>query len=239
MNSLTEYAIKTTFFQNNLTNNAFTIGIIIDKIKALKTINMKKVKTTILIAIALVLSISKINAQEKGTSEISIGYGLATNNQIIDALGEAFTYPVTLGTVKYTDEKSSNAIHIGYKYALIDKLMVGATVTYEKNSKTVNANDAKIGSETANIYTFAIEGNYRYVSKESFQMYSGLGLGYTNSAQKFDSIDTNASNRNESTGNFNFQVTALGFRFGKKIGFFTELGLGYKGILNAGISYQF
>lgn len=200
---------------------------------------MEKIKTAILIAIVLILSISTTKAQEKGTSEISIGYGVGTNNQIVDAFGEIFTYPVTLGTIKYSDEKSSNGIHIGYKYAVIDKLMVGATVTYEKNSKTVNANDTKIGSETENIYTFAIEGNYRYVSKESFQMYSGLGLGYTNSAQKFDSTDTNVANRNDNTGNFNFQVTAVGFRFGKKIAFFTELGLGYKGILSAGLSYQF
>ncbi|MDZ7738042.1 MAG: hypothetical protein U5K32_03030 [Bacteroidales bacterium] len=36
-----------------------------------------------------------------------------------------------------------------------------------------------------------------------------------------------------------FQVSPLGFRLGKQIGAFAEIGFGYKGILNAGISAYF
>jgi len=36
-----------------------------------------------------------------------------------------------------------------------------------------------------------------------------------------------------------FHLNALGVRFGKKIGFFFEAGVGYKGMLSAGINGQF
>ncbi|MCK4288204.1 MAG: hypothetical protein KAW86_03280, partial [Bacteroidales bacterium] len=38
---------------------------------------------------------------------------------------------------------------------------------------------------------------------------------------------------------FNFQITAVGVRLGKSLGGFMELGFGYKGLLNFGLSYQF
>jgi hypothetical protein len=56
-------------------------------------------------------------------------------------------------------------------------------------------------------------------------MYSGIGLAYFTS----DEYDTN----------FSFQATALGFRVGKKLAAFAELGFGYKGIAQIGASYQF
>jgi len=34
-------------------------------------------------------------------------------------------------------------------------------------------------------------------------------------------------------------VTALGFRVGKKLAAFAEPGVGYKGIISGGLSYQF
>ncbi|MFT7073036.1 MAG: hypothetical protein ACJAX3_002028, partial [Patiriisocius sp.] len=73
--------------------------------------------------------------------------------------------------------------------------------------------------------TFALETDYRYVSKPSFQMYSGVGLAYFTS----DEYNTNLS----------FQVNALGFRVGKKLAAYAELGFGYRGMINVGASLQF
>ncbi|MFT6797792.1 MAG: hypothetical protein ACJART_002946, partial [Maribacter sp.] len=78
--------------------------------------------------------------------------------------------------------------------------------------------------EFSNI-TIAIETDYRYISKPSFQMYSGIGLAYFTTGE----YDTN----------FSFQGTALGFRVGKKLAAYAELGFGYKGIAQIGASYQF
>ena len=40
-------------------------------------------------------------------------------------------------------------------------------------------------------------------------------------------------------GFFNFQVNAVGFRVGKALAATLELGVGYKGSANLGVSYQF
>ena len=56
-------------------------------------------------------------------------------------------------------------------------------------------------------------------------MYSGIGLAYVST--------------DEFNNNFSFQATALGFRVGKKLAAFAELGFGYKGIAQIGASYQF
>jgi hypothetical protein len=56
-------------------------------------------------------------------------------------------------------------------------------------------------------------------------MYSGIGLAYFTTGE----YDTN----------FSFQGTALGFRVGKKLAAYAELGFGYKGIAQIGASYQF
>tara|TARA_R110002050_G_scaffold56512_3_gene127088 strand:- start:40298 stop:40468 length:171 start_codon:yes stop_codon:yes gene_type:complete len=56
-------------------------------------------------------------------------------------------------------------------------------------------------------------------------MYLGLGLTYFTA----DHYKTN----------FNFQLSALGFRIGKTVAAFAELGFGYKGIIIVGASFQF
>ena len=83
---------------------------------------------------------------------------------------------------------------------------------------------ADIEREFTNI-TFALETDYRYVSKPSFQIYSGLGVAYFTS----DQYDTNLS----------FQINALGFRVGKKLPAYAELGFGYKGRVELGAPINF
>ena len=74
-------------------------------------------------------------------------------------------------------------------------------------------------------------------------MYSGLGAGYAFGKTTFKLGDAlefkNTNNDNSKINYFTFHVTALGFRVGKKLAAFAELGVGYKGIINGGLSYQF
>ena len=85
--------------------------------------------------------------------------------------------------------------------------------------------------------TFGVGTEYHYVNADWFQMYSGLSVGYT-----FQTLNYNGSSSDFEDGSdsyFNFQVNALGFRFGKEFAGFLELGVGYRGIANVGVSYQF
>jgi len=207
---------------------------------------MNKFRTSILILAMVFMGTQGLKAQEKGTSAFNIGIGAGSSteiaNDVLDGIGSIFT----LGNFRYENESYSPVILLGYKYAVIDRLMVGVNLTYQ-NAKTdrIVSTDAKPvfgdleGEITDNFYTIGIEGVYHYISKPSFQMYSGLGIGYTMNTEKFVSNADSASDRTDTYGLVPLQFTFAGFRFGKTIAASLELGFGYKGVLNAGLSYQF
>ena len=65
----------------------------------------------------------------------------------------------------------------------------------------------------------------KWIDKPRFQMYSGASIGLGN-----DPISDSL---------FAFQLNLLGFKFGQKVLFFSELGVGRKGALLGGVSYRF
>lgn len=69
-------------------------------------------------------------------------------------------------------------------------------------------------------------------------MYSGFGLGYTFSNEKLSPNQSDVQSMSSKNSSFNFQVIGAGVRIGRKIAGFAELGFGYEGIINLGISYQ-
>lgn len=178
-------------------------------------------------------------AQEKGTSEFSLGYGRGSSTLIFYDIGEIFVDVFSFGTVIYDNEKSTGAIHLGYKYSISKHFSLGAMFVYEQITTDVKYTDDVIAKTTNETYTIAIESDIRYVSKEHFQMYSGLGFGYTIGKQKYNSNSSSDPDYNDNVDLYNFQIIALGVRAGKSFGGFAELGFGYKGLLNLGISYQF
>ncbi|MFT5943425.1 MAG: hypothetical protein ACI9Q4_002698 [Sediminicola sp.] len=176
---------------------------------------MKNLKIIVLGFLFTTFFVNFAQGQTKGTSQIGIGYGAFSLYEYVSMVFE--------------DVESKGIASVNYKYAVNDGFMVGAAISYEE--LTGNTNDVLVffGAEDkerefTNI-TFALETDYRYVSKPSFQMYSGVGLAYFTS----DEYNTNLS----------FQVNALGFRVGKKLAAYAELGFGYRGMINVGASLQF
>ena len=108
--------------------------------------------------------------------------------------------------------------------------------TYQTIKEDVLENSVKTGDVSNRYLTIGFGTEYHYVHKDWFQMYSGASIAYTSQNADFttssDIEDTNDSY-------FNFQVNAVGLRFGKALGGFVELGVGYRGYVNAGLSYQF
>ncbi|WP_062060404.1 hypothetical protein [Aquimarina longa] len=200
---------------------------------------MKKIQIIALGFFFLGIFTSSLNAQDKGTSQISIGYGTATTNQLVSLLSDIIITAGTLGNATFDNNKSIGAINLNYKYAIIDKLMIGGSLVYEKIEDDALIQNKKIGERDNTFYTVGLEADYRYISKDVFQMYSGLGVAYTNSHQKFTSSSPTYKNDTYTINYFNYQLTAIGIRVGKSIAGFAELGFGYKGILNFGVSYQF
>lgn len=199
-------------------------------------------KKNCLIAISVFI-ISPIFSQEKGISDIKLGYsiGITSNGFIKDlayiggvAIGEIF------GGVSNKENVSNNNFYIGYQYTVKDRLMIGSTFAYQRiEDKWLSDENITFGESKNVFYTVASDLDYHYVFTNFFQMYSGVGVAYTFNQNNFIAKSSTIKSKNERDGYFNYQLDLLGFRVGKALAGFLELGFGYKGIVSVGISYQF
>lgn len=198
---------------------------------------MNSLKSIIVLA-AIIMFSGNIIAQQKGIEELKMGYGYGTSTQIMYDIADIFSTVFTLGDITNVNEISYGALNIGYNYSVSDKVSLGASVTYEQVHNDVKSKNDVIGSNTCGFYTVAFETTIHYVRKESFQMYSGLGLAYTYGSLKFDSSNPQEKSSDDVVSLFNFNITGIGARFGRAFGGFVELGFGYKGFASVGLSYQ-
>lgn len=174
-------------------------------------------------------------AQEKGTSDLSVSVGGATSTELSNLFTDVLAEVLTDGGIYARDLKSGPTFGLTYRYAVADRLMVHADVFYQKMSQDIYVGDTKNGHLDYTYLTFGLGADYRYISKSMFQMYSGVAVAYSSESIKSSS----SAKAPDGTGFFNYHVTAAGFRVGKTLAFFGEVGFGYKGIASAGLSYQF
>ncbi|MFK7001334.1 outer membrane beta-barrel protein [Flavobacterium oreochromis] len=198
---------------------------------------MKKIDLKRISLLLLFISFFSINAQEKGTSEFKVSYGLFSTNNIINTVTDILITPASLGAVTVENKVSSGVFNLGYNYTIINKLNLGLDFAYEAFISDVISNNKFINKQKEDDFTFAIKSDYNYLSKNKIRLYSGVGIGYTFIRNRSNNLSSEGLSFDNST-RFNFQITGIGFRYGGKLGITAEAGLGYKGILNAGISYQ-
>lgn len=170
--------------------------------------------------------------------DISASYGIVTTDQIVDMIKDVFTTIFSFGTYEKDNYDYTGARFLTYKNSVRYRLGLGATVGMDGVRGDLLSNQTKYGTFSTNHYTLAAEADYRWVNTKFFQMYSGFGLGYTLSTDKGEVTTTGESDLLIS-GHSAFQINPLGMRIGKGFGGFVELGFGYKGLLNFGLSYQF
>ena len=199
---------------------------------------MKNIASSIAI-ILFVMTMHNAMAQSEGTNEFKVGYGAFSSIQFLDLASDLTITGATAGNLAYDNKKFSNTLYGSYKHALNDNIMLGATFAYERIEDDAKSGKNIIGKRDSKNYTAAVEADYYYMSDTFIRMYSGLGLGYSFNNQKFRSSDPDYKNQDDNLSHFNFHVNAFGIRVGNALGVFAEVGFGYKGIVNAGLSYQF
>jgi hypothetical protein len=189
----------------------------------------------LLSASLLICSAGAAMAQQKGTSDISVSVGAATSTDIANLFTNILAEGLTGGEYSTRNMKAGPSLGLTYRYAVMDRWMVHADGFYQKMTENLYLSNAKSGELKYSYITVGLGSDYRYISKEYFQMYSGLAVAYT--SESIDNSGQGGSPKGE--GFFNYQINAAGFRVGKKLAGFAELGFGYKGIANVGVSYQF
>ena len=200
-------------------------------------------KTTSFYLGLLLFSATFARAQEGSwknrRNELAVGYGLFTYDEAAGVMSSLLTTILTLANANRQNMHWSGTFFLGYKYRAGKLFPVGVTVAYEEmSSELTNKKGELVGWENGRYITVMAEGQVRYINKRVFQMYSGLGLGYTFAGSEVTTVGGSESDRDE-FNHFNFQANLLGFRLGTVVGGFIELGFGYKGIVNLGLSAQF
>ena len=183
-----------------------------------------------LLIIGLVFLSQQVIGQSKGTSELSFGLGFETSNEFLNTVEDI------IDDTSYANTKVSPAYILTYKRAIADRWFLFADGSYQSVKEDVIQGELTIGDVSTTYLTFGFGTDYHYISKDWFQMYSGASVAYTSQSSNFT---TSADIDDENDGYFNYHLTALGFRFGRALGAFVELGVGYRGFGAAGVSYQF
>jgi len=199
---------------------------------------MKKTKNFLIAAI--LVCITQFAFSQDHFNEISINYGLGTTDDMSSSFGTIFediAYDIFGDSTQYSNG-STGVFLVTYQHQFAKIISAGPVFGYEILETDVTKGDKTIGTLKHNTFTLGIEARVDYLNKEYFGMYLGLGVGATMIKTKSSSDGADVSDIDPDS-HFNFHVTALGFRVGKKFGGTAELGYGYRGIANVGLYYRF
>jgi len=188
---------------------------------------MKKIT---IVLVALFFSMFAFG-QEKGTHDLGSFVGFNSSNEYLNAaevLDNGGTYENTQATLSFG---------LNYKIASANNWFFYADGAYQGITEDVLESGAEVGDVSHTYLTFGFGTEYHYIHSDWFQMYTGGSIAYTQHSAKYTTSSTTFKDVNK--GFFNWQINALGFRFGKKIAATLELGAGYKGFANFGVSIQF
>ncbi|MDR1652817.1 MAG: hypothetical protein LBS01_04085 [Prevotellaceae bacterium] len=177
--------------------------------------------------------------------ELNAAAGFLNDVQLLSLTGDLLGNAFTLGYGMQPGSYHFLSPSIDYRYGFTGWFSLGGTFIFDTNSVLIYKNhtdpqtgritpdkDGEFTEHTRYCYTIATEAVFKYMNKPMCRLYGFVGGGTTIfTVPTFNVVKTNAI--------FNFQITPLGVSFGKKIAAFIEVGYGYKGLVNAGISYRF
>ncbi|MES2653090.1 MAG: hypothetical protein V4663_15220 [Bacteroidota bacterium] len=186
-----------------------------------------------LLFIALLLNYATFVRAQK--IEIYGSYGLASAQEIIDGLSDMGTSLFSGGIASSNTNHRYGPIAVGLNYYFTPRLSAGILYSNTSSRSVVSGGNSSEHFYKNTYNVIMARTDYRYINK-LVQLYSGISLGSSFAATK---PENGTNTKTASTTDFAYQINALGVRVGRKIGVFTELGFGYNGIINAGISAKF
>jgi outer membrane protein W len=198
-------------------------------------------------------------AGDKGSSLISLSSGIIT----IDEFNG-----VTATSFMDIPSRYSTAAFLTYRYFVTDHIAIGVTAgidDVEGNLTYGNPNvnggiDGTAGTYIRHTCTIAPEVFIKYYQRHNAMLYGYAGAGYTlskvekaYSPEQYAAFYQNGVNTSSgglppylsaqnpvyiNENHFNAQLTAFGIRLGEKVAWDIEIGFGYKGLINTGLSVK-
>jgi hypothetical protein len=197
--------------------------------------SIKRSLRPVLILTLAVLAAAPAGFGQTRRHDLSLSYGVLSSDQLTDIFTDIITIVITLGTFNKSNQEFTGVPFLTYHYSANSRFGFGAAIGGYGSSGNLEVLGEDAGTFRERNYIAAVELDYHWIMKPALQLYSGAGFGVryrhgTYAASETDTVDKVLPA---------FHLNALGIRFGRKIGFFLEAGIGYKGLLSGGVNAQF
>lgn len=190
------------------------------------------------------------NYHDATGSEFILGHGFLPSEQLFNGNHRR------LG---YTTDQYSGAIFATYRYHISEVVSLGLAFAYEYENGSYTDNTYNYnyfsgsggvvpgyynnyGTFARSSFTIAPEITFTYANfgRGLVHLYSVVGLGYTFRDEVLTDGQTNAEFTSPYINRVhaNAYVSPFGMRIGGRLNGFFELGLGYKGVFNYGVTYR-
>lgn len=190
-------------------------------------------KNSLLVLLLFCSVVAYSQGEHQGKMEIYAGYGIATAQDIVTGISNTLGTALLPGMVKRIDISGGGALFAGVDYNITNRVTLGLQGNYASYDQTYRMDDESTSTLEMKYVTLMGHSRISWVNKSFFQLYSALGAGVTMIR------GTAEDSKKDTHGNFAFQVSPVGVRVGNHIAFFVEAGIGFQGILSAGLSVRF
>ena len=191
-------------------------------------------KTVICLSLFLFSSNIRSLGQKISSHEIQIGYGpFAREHVLLDAIDNFGRSIIREPNKQIIFSKTYS---VTYRYQANKRMAVSINAGFASGASRKKYLFESINNYTHNSYMVTFEAKFNYLIKPNLRLY------YFGGAGGFLMREKNLSRTSDPYKTYayhTFQVSPIGVRLGKKIGIFAEIGYGYKGIINMGISAKF
>ncbi len=195
---------------------------------------MKRLFTMMLVALPLFATFAQTNSFDtKGKVEINAGYGIATAPDIISGFSNMFTGALLPGVVERIDSEGFGSPFASADYYISNRFAVGLQYNFANYVHHYSLTDESIADLSNRYHTAMVRGKGVWINKPMFQLYSTVAAGPTFVTAK------NEMGHVDNKIHFAFHASPVGIRVGNQIAFFVEGGIGFQGLISAGISARF
>jgi hypothetical protein len=191
-----------------------------------------RTKLLVTLAASVLISIHS-KAQTITRNEIQIGAGIYANEHVVMDKLENFVRSLFGSDPKSIEPKT--IANLSYYYRIKPKIALGMGIGYNSAQNAgIHKQNTKPGYQTK-MAVMAFEMKVFHKERGNISIYSAAGFGNFYRQDQLTSYPDEVYSDTAIT----FQATPIGIRFGKKVGVFAEMGYGYKGIVNLGLTGRF
>ena len=178
-------------------------------------------------------------------SEIYLQYGTPSLMELTTILSPNFHDEVTNGETR--NHKFSGIAAIGYNFFVHPRVSIGLDFGYGYGSSDMYISDVDefgpagepeyMCRAVVMNYSCHLSGAFTYWQQGPMECSGALYLGVNYMDESVRNAVSDELEPNDHL-NFSFHITAVKFRYGDMVGGFAELGFGYRGLVNVGLSIK-